>query len=68
MSAGQAVEQAALTLFSGPVGGVVGGREIGRLIDHSNRSSTSNGFLIIAFAPLPLSSFSERKPHSTPTG
>ena len=36
MSAGQAAEQAALTLFSGPVGGVVGGREIGRLIDNSN--------------------------------
>jgi N-methylhydantoinase A len=33
MSASQASEQAVLTLFSGPVGGVVGGKEIGRLIN-----------------------------------
>ena len=36
MTAGQAVEQAVLTLFSGPVGGVVGGREIGRSIDEAD--------------------------------
>ena len=36
MTANQASNQAVLTLFSGPVGGVVGGREICRLIDHPN--------------------------------
>ena len=36
MSSSQASEQAVLTLFSGPVGGVVGGKEIGRLINQSN--------------------------------
>jgi len=36
MSASQASEQAVLTLFSGPVGGVVGCKEIGRLVNQSN--------------------------------
>ena len=36
MTATQASKQAVLTLFSGPVGGVVGCREICRLIDHPN--------------------------------
>lgn len=36
MSASQAADQAVLTLFSGPVGGVVGGREVGRVTGESN--------------------------------
>ena len=36
MTANQASNQAVLTLFSGPVGGVVGGREICRSIEHPN--------------------------------
>ena len=36
MSARQAANQAVLTLFSGPVGGVVGGREVGWAIDHQD--------------------------------
>ena len=36
MSATQATQQAVLTLFSGPVGGVVGGREVGRSIDEED--------------------------------
>ena len=36
MSASQAAEQAVLTLFSGPVGGVIGGREVGRAISEEN--------------------------------
>ena len=45
----------------------VGSVSVLSLIDQSNRSSTSNGFFIIVCAPLSFSSFSLRKPHSTPT-
>jgi len=36
MKADLAADRAVLTLFSGPVGGVVGGRAIGRVLDRSN--------------------------------
>ena len=36
MPAGAAADRAVLTLFSGPVGGVVGGRELGRQLDRPN--------------------------------
>lgn len=36
MDAASAAERAVLTLFSGPVGGVVGGREVGRVLDEPN--------------------------------
>lgn len=43
MSARQAANQAVLTLFSGPVGGVIGGREVGRAIDYKDLISIDMG-------------------------